>query len=96
MTSRQRDLWPLDELQPDRAMRYYFHLLSETSVQLDPIGRELADLDAVREHAVGIVRDLVKRGSWDGWSVSVINAENAEVLRLPFVDAIRITGRTVS
>lgn len=93
MTSRQRDLWSSDELQPDRAMRYYFHLTSEANVQLDPVGCEFSDLAAVKAHAIEVVREFVQHGPWEGWAVSVINAENEEVLRLSFVDAMRLDER---
>lgn len=64
---------------------YYFDLNNEDSVA-DTDGTELPNLEAAREHAAGVARELTfKRTrmlnrSWSHWTMSVRDSSGQEVL----------------
>lgn len=71
-------------------MRYFFHLESDRDIHIDPMGEDLADPGAAKAHAVAMARMLARDSAWEGWSVRVIDANNAEVLSVP-VTGIALT-----
>jgi hypothetical protein len=67
---------------------YYFHLLDNEEV-VDSDGTELPDLDAAREHAKQVARELtfkrdgmLKRG-WSEWTMSVRDMDGQVLLSFP-------------
>jgi len=69
-------------------MRYYFHLESETNIQIDHGGRDFDRHRDALDHAFALARDLGEDEKWLGWSVRVIDEDNAEVLCVPIFAAI--------
>lgn len=69
--------------------RYYFSLKNGRPFD-DVDGLELPDIAAVREEAVGFVRDMMRMGpdrrDWSSWIVSVTDDENQCVLNVEFSD----------
>lgn len=70
---------------------YYFHLLDNDSV-VDVDGTELPNLEAAREHAAVVVRELMfKRSgmlnrSWPQWTMSVRDSDGQELLSFELSD----------
>jgi hypothetical protein len=66
-----------------------FHFkLTDGSIVEDIEGLELSDLDAAREEAVGLARDLTRetfgrRRDWSNWTVIVADDSGEQVLRVP-------------
>lgn len=67
-------------------MRYYFHLESETNVHIDHLGKEFDDAQEVKAHAHAVARKLSREDKWLGWTVRVIDSDNAEFICVPIVD----------
>jgi hypothetical protein len=70
---------------------YYFYLLDKDEV-VDSDGTELPDLDAAREHAKQVARELtfrrdgmLQRG-WSQWTMSVQDENGRILLSLPLGD----------
>jgi len=70
---------------------YYFYLLDYEEV-IDSDGTELPDLDAAREHAKQVARELtfrrdgmLQRG-WSQWTMSVQDNNGQVLLSLPLGD----------
>jgi hypothetical protein len=65
-----------------------FHFkLTDGSVVEDIEALELSDLDAAREEAVGLARDLTRetfghRREWSNWTVIVANDSGEQVIRV--------------
>ncbi len=70
-------------------MRYYFHLESETNVHIDHLGKEFDDAQGAKAHALAVASKLSKEDKWLGWTVRVIDANNAEFLSLTILDEAR-------
>ncbi len=78
---------------------YHFHLADNGPVLFDPQGRDLPDIEAAREHALGLIRgplgkDLAQRA--DGLRVEVIedlNDGTRLVLLVPFPYRAPESGR---
>lgn len=70
---------------------YYFCLHDEECVS-DPDGTELPDVAAASEHAESVARELMFRRDrmlgrgWSAWTMSVRDADGAEVLSFPLAD----------
>jgi hypothetical protein len=66
-----------------------FHFkLTDGSVVKDIEALELSDLDAAREEAVGLARDLTRetfghRREWSNWTVIVADDSGEQVIRVP-------------
>jgi hypothetical protein len=66
-----------------------FHFkLTDGSVVEDIEALELSDLDAAREEAVGLARDLTRetfghRREWSNWTVIVADDSGEQVIRVP-------------
>ena len=69
-------------------MRYYFHLESESTIQLDHCGREFDWCQDAMEYAAALARDLAGEDKWQGFTVRVIDECNTEILCVPVVDAV--------
>lgn len=74
--------------------RYYFHL-HNGAVARDEEGLELPDLDAARQEAIKAARELmgedIKAGLLRlGHRIEIRDADGAEVLVVPFAEAIMI------
>ena len=71
--------------------KYYFYLLDSEEV-VDSDGTELPDLNAAREHARQVARELTfKRDgmlqrSWSQWTMSVRNTDGKVLLSFPLGD----------
>jgi uncharacterized protein DUF6894 len=71
--------------------KYYFYLLDSEEV-VDSDGTELPDLDAAREHARQVARELTfKRDgmlqrSWSQWTMSVRDTDGQVLLSFPLGD----------
>jgi hypothetical protein len=71
--------------------KYYFYLLDNEEV-VDSDGTELPDLDAAREHARQVARELTfKRDgmlqrSWSQWTMSVRDIDGQVLLSFPLGD----------
>jgi hypothetical protein len=67
---------------------YYFHLLDNDEV-IDSDGTELPDLQAAREHAGQVVRELMFRRDgmlqrdWSLWTMSVRDIDGRVLLSFP-------------
>lgn len=70
-------------------MRYYFHLESDTNVQIDPQGVEFDRYQDAWDHAQTLARDLGTDPRWRGWRVSVVDAHNTQI----FVEPIMVPSR---
>lgn len=64
-------------------MRFYFHLESETNIQIDLRGRDFDWSQDAKDHALALARELAEDERWLGWSVRVIDAGNAEIFCVP-------------
>jgi len=64
-------------------MRYFFHLESGKDVHIDPMGEEMAGPASAKAHALAMARILARNAAWKGWSVRVIDSNNAEVTTVP-------------
>ncbi|HRN87508.1 hypothetical protein [Hyphomicrobium sp.] len=60
-------------------MRYYFHLESQTNIQIDPHGMDFDRRSDAINHASAMARDLGDDERWVGWSLRVIDNNNTEV-----------------
>ena len=72
---------------------YYFCLHDKDDVT-DVEGTELTDLDAAREHAAAVVRELMFRRDgmlnrkWSQWTMSVRDGDGRELLSLALADFV--------
>jgi hypothetical protein len=79
--------------------RYFFHLHESGSVTMDEEGSELADLAEVRQFGLkgarGLMAAQVSAGHLylDG-KIQVVDAGGAEVMSLPFAEAVAISPPT--
>jgi hypothetical protein len=76
-------------------VRYFFHLYNDI-ITRDDEGRELANEQAARAHALDEARvmaaDGVRHGHLRlGHHIRVTDASGAEAFRVTFADAVRIT-----
>jgi hypothetical protein len=71
--------------------RYYFNITNGRPFT-DTEGLELPSLKAVREEAIGFVRDLVRmdpvRRDWSSWTVRVTDEKQRPVFNLAFSEAV--------
>ena len=71
---------------------FYFDVHDHDRLLTDDDGTDLADIAAAREHAVGVVQELMFRRSgmldrgWSQWKMSIHDGEGAELLRFDFSD----------
>lgn len=77
--------------------RYFFHLHECGTLISDDEGRMLPGLDAVRREAIAAARDVmaneVRAGRLCvGCCIEVKNAASQVVLKVPFRDALSISG----
>ena len=76
--------------------KFYFHLHNDEHVP-DASGKELADLDAARTHAVSMARfEVSEAAKRDGrivlsHHIDVANAEGAVLASVHFRDAVEVT-----
>ena len=76
---------------------FYFHLHECGDVIADPEGIDLPDLDAVRRKAVKEARQVMSSEVQEGrlclgCCIVVEDAGRVEILRLPFRDALVVSG----
>lgn len=70
---------------------YYFHLRDDNHIS-DLDGTELADVDAAREHASAVARELTNNTSgiqgepWSKWSMVVHDDDGAELFSFEMSD----------
>ncbi len=70
---------------------YYFHLRDKTKIE-DLDGTDLPDIDAAREHAKGVARELTFRTSgihgedWSNWSMVVRDGDGVELFSFEMSD----------
>jgi hypothetical protein len=81
--------------------RYFFHLHECGTVIVDKEGAELADLVAVRDRALRAARDVMAAEVLQGklclgCCIVVEDGGYNEVLRVPFRDAVDVTGLSAS
>ncbi|QDI79099.1 hypothetical protein E8E01_00935 [Methylorubrum populi] len=81
--------------------RYFFNLWHRPGpggLAEDDEGDELADVNAVREYALSLARDLIARGrnetirDWTACSFEVTDKQGQLVLTVPFSDTVREEG----
>ena len=82
-------------------MRYYFHLLNGVDVLLDPEGRDLENLEAVKSVALREVRMLISHEALSGvldlnQRLEIRDEADTVVHRLEFAEAVSITGALTS
>lgn len=67
---------------------FYFHLRDSKTLR-DSFGTDLPDLDAAREHAEGVARELTYKNTerlekdWAQWTMSVQNEKGDELHSFP-------------
>ncbi len=70
---------------------YYFHLRDQDQIT-DVDGTELADVDAAREHAETVARELKFKSDsfmdqpWSNWSMLINDSDDVEVLSFGMSD----------
>jgi len=70
---------------------YYFHLRNNTEVE-DHDGTDLPDVDAAREHASGVARELTFKSSgmhgedWSNWNMVVHDGDGVELFSFGMSD----------
>lgn len=69
-------------------MRYYFHLESDTNIQIDHWGKEFDCPQDAIDHGAVLARQLAEFDTWLGWAVRVIDAHNTELVCVPILDPI--------
>ena len=73
---------------------FYFHVHDGDRLIEDDDGTDLTDINAAREHAVGVVQELMFRRSgmldqdWSAWNLLIRDAEGVELLRFNFSDVL--------
>ena len=77
--------------------RFYFHLHECGTIIDDPEGSELADVDAARDKAVAEARQVMSSEVLEGrlclgCCIIVEDGGHHELLRIPFREAIALTG----
>ncbi len=80
--------------------RFYFDLHNGAGFVADEEGRELRDLEAVRGEALKGIRSViaaeVEKGTLDlTGKMTIHDADHAEVLVIPFDQALTISGRWI-
>ncbi len=72
---------------------YYFHLRNKDTIE-DIDGTDLPDVDAAREHANGVARELTFKSSgilgedWSNWSMVVHDGDGVEMFSFEMSDVI--------
>ncbi|WP_295557163.1 hypothetical protein [uncultured Hyphomicrobium sp.] len=69
-------------------MRYYFHLENDESIHIDHLGKDFEYVESAKVHAASVARKLAATDRWQGWSLRVIDARNAEVTNIPIQDTL--------
>jgi hypothetical protein len=70
---------------------FYFHLYDDEHI-LDSDGTDLINVDAAREHAAGVARELTFNNpdfldqSWSGWTMKVHDHSGSELFSLAMSD----------
>ena len=72
--------------------RFYFHILTRTTVIRDEEGTELADLDAARCEAINDARGMMSTAIREGRDIShrhieICDAVGTVLLKVPFSEA---------
>jgi len=71
---------------------YYFHLRNKDTIE-DLDGTDLPDVDAAREHANGVARELTFKSSgllgedWSYWDLVVHDSDGLEQFSIPMSEA---------
>jgi Domain of unknown function (DUF6894) len=71
---------------------FYFHVHDGDRLISDDDGTDLADIAAAREHAIGVVQELMFRRSgmldrpWSEWKILIHDGDGVELLRFNFSD----------
>ncbi len=69
--------------------RYFFHLTNGDTVP-DDMGEEFDGIEAAREHALAVARELSRNqlpGSLLGRYISIVDERGVTIFRLPLLDA---------
>jgi hypothetical protein len=72
---------------------YYFNVRTESSLIGDPEGNRYPNLQAVRDAAIAMARDMIVEGDQQGedrrgWHVEVVNRANQQVLTVAFAEVL--------
>jgi hypothetical protein len=84
---------PLTRLKADTAL-YYFNIRTDSSLVEDPEGNRYPDLQAARDVANAMVRDVIAEGDQKGedrrsWHVEIMDRANQQVLAVAFSEVHR-------
>jgi hypothetical protein len=76
---------------------YYFNIRTESSFVEDPEGNRYPDLQAARDIAIAMARDMIAEGDRQGedrrgWHVEITNRANRQVLAVAFAEVPGLTG----
>jgi hypothetical protein len=76
---------------------YYFNIRTESSFVEDPEGNRYPDLQAARDVAIAMARDMIAEGDRQGedrrgWHVEITNRANRQVLAVAFAEVPGLTG----
>jgi hypothetical protein len=77
---------------------YYFHLRDNEPI-LDPDGTDLIDLEAARDHADNVARELMFKTdgilgeAWSMWSMHVEDNDGLELFSFPMSDVKSDNGK---
>jgi hypothetical protein len=69
----------------------WFHCSNAIGVSVDRCGSPVADLAEAREHAVILVRSLIRMSTlidWRGWVLHVSNRDGEEIFNVPFASLL--------
>jgi hypothetical protein len=72
---------------------YYFNIRTESSLMEDPEGNRYSDLQAARDVAIAMVRDMIAEGDQQGedrrgWHVEIMDRANQQVLAVAFAEVL--------
>ena len=69
----------------------WFHCSNAIGVSVDRCGSPVADLAEAREHAVILVRSLIRMPTlvdWRGWVLHVSDRDGQEIFNVPFASLL--------
>jgi hypothetical protein len=69
----------------------WFHCSNAIGVSVDRCGSPVADLAEAREHAVILVRSLIRMSTlvdWRGWVLHVSDRDGEEIFNVPFASLL--------
>jgi hypothetical protein len=82
-------------------MPHYFFDLTDNKTVHDFKGKQLANIQLARQHAIGIARELIKTKSTllsepiSAWSVTVKDAKFQKLFSVPITDAMPAWNRLI-